>query len=81
MQSTVSSQPPRQICTDFRLFCLPPHARVMFLATVAIRIGIEEVPYCFSMSSVKFHGHKGQKKSPILTQIECFWTVTHVLIH
>ena len=24
MQSTVSSQPPRQICTHFRLFCLPP---------------------------------------------------------
>ena len=24
MQSTVSSQPPRQICTHFRLFCSPP---------------------------------------------------------
>ena len=24
MQSTVSSQPPRQICTHFRMFCSPP---------------------------------------------------------
>ena len=34
---------------------------------------IEEVPYCFSRSSVKFQDHTG-KKSPILTQIEHFQT-------
>ena len=32
---------------------------------------LEEVPYCFSRSSVKFQGHTA-KKSSILTQIECF---------
>ena len=33
---------------------------------------IEEVPYCFSRSSITFQGHTGQKKSPILTRIERF---------
>ena len=41
---------------------------------------IEEVPYCFSRSSVKFQGHKGQI-SLILSWIECFRTVTPVWIH
>ena len=41
---------------------------------------IEEVPYCFSRSSVKFQGHKGQI-SLILSGIECFRTVTPVWIH
>ena len=40
---------------------------------------IEEVPYCFSRSSVKFQGHTGQK-SPIFTRIERFRTVTLVWI-
>ena len=34
-----------------------------------------------SRSSVKFQGHTGQKKSPFLTQIERFRTVTPVWIH
>ena len=38
-------------------------------------------PQCVSRSSVKFQGHTGQKKSPILTRIERFWTVTPVWIH
>ena len=41
---------------------------------------IEEVPYCFSRSSVKFQGHKGQMLL-IFSRIERFWTVTPVLIH
>ena len=41
---------------------------------------IEEVPYCFSRSSVKFEGHTGNKSS-ILTRIEGFRTVTLVWIH
>ena len=41
---------------------------------------IEEVPYCISMSSVKFQGHTGQKML-ILTWIERFRTVTPVWIH
>ena len=41
--------------------------------------GIEEVLYCFSKSSIEFQGHTGQKKSPILTQIERFRTVTQGL--
>ena len=40
---------------------------------------IEEVPYCFSRSFVKFQGHTGQK-SPIFTRIEHFRTVTLVWI-
>ena len=36
---------------------------------------IEEVPYCFSMSSVKFQGHTS-KVSSILTRIERFRTLT-----
>ena len=40
---------------------------------------IEEVPYCFSMSSVKFQGHTVQKTS-ILNQIGRFRTVTPVWI-
>ena len=44
---------------------------------------IEEVPFWFSRSFVKFQGHMGQNKLPILTRIECFWTVcvTSVWIH
>ena len=41
---------------------------------------IEEVPYCFSRSSDKFQGHTEQK-SPILTRIDRFRTITPVLIH
>ena len=38
---------------------------------------LEEVPYCFSRSCVKFQGHTAKKKS-ILTQIGRFRTVTLV---
>ena len=41
---------------------------------------IEEMPYCFSWSSVEFQGHTA-KQSPILTWIECFRAVTPVWIH
>ena len=41
---------------------------------------IEDVPYCFSRSSVKLQGHTALKKS-ILTQIGRFRTVTPVWIH
>ena len=41
---------------------------------------IEEMPYCFWRSYVKFEGHRGHKKSPILTQIGRFRTVTLVWI-
>ena len=37
---------------------------------------IEEVPYCFSRSSVKFQVYAVKKKSSILTQIGPFQTVT-----
>ena len=40
---------------------------------------LEEVPYCFSRSSIKFQGHTA-KKSSILTQIWRFRSVT-VWIH
>ena len=40
---------------------------------------LEEVPYCFSMSSVKFQGHTA-KKSSILTQFRRFRTVTPIWI-
>ena len=43
-------------------------------------ISIEEVPYRFSRTSVKFQGHAA-KKSSILTQIGRFRTVTPVWIH
>ena len=42
---------------------------------------IEEVPYCYSWSSVKFQGHAGQKKSPIFAWIQRFQTVTLVWIY
>ena len=42
---------------------------------------LEEVPYCFSRSSVKFQCHTAKKKSSILTQIGRFRTVTSVWIH
>ena len=38
---------------------------------------IEEMHFCFPMSSMKFQGHMGQKSS-ILTRIEGFQTVTLV---
>ena len=41
---------------------------------------IEEVPYLFSRSSVKFQGHTGQKIAD-LTQMERFRTVTPIWIH
>ena len=41
---------------------------------------LEEVPYCFSRSSVKFQGHTALK-SPNLTQIGRFRTVAPVWIH
>ena len=41
---------------------------------------IEEVPYCFWRSSIKFQGHTA-KKSSILTKIGHFRTVTPVWIH
>ena len=41
---------------------------------------IEEVPYCFPSSSIKFLGHR-DNISPILTRIERFWTVNPVWIH
>ena len=41
---------------------------------------IEEVPYCFWRSSIKFEGHTA-KKSSILTKIGRFRTVTPVWIH
>ena len=41
---------------------------------------VEEVPYCFPRSSVKFQGHIGRKTS-ILTQIGRFQTVNLVWIH
>ena len=41
---------------------------------------IEDVPYCFSRSSVKFQDHTRQK-SPILTRNGRFRTVTPVWIH
>ena len=42
---------------------------------------LEEVPYCFTMSSVKFQGHTAKKKSSILTYIGRFQAVTPVWIH
>ena len=42
---------------------------------------IEEVPYCFSRSSIKFQGHTQDKKLLILTRIVRFQTVNQVLIH
>ena len=41
---------------------------------------VEEVPYCFTRSSVKFQGHTAQKSSN-LTHIGRFRTVTPVWIH
>ena len=41
---------------------------------------VDEVPFYFSRSSVKFQGHKGQL-SLILSGIECYRTVTPVWIH
>ena len=41
---------------------------------------IEEVPYCFSRSSVKFQGHTGQKITDF-DPIERFRSVTPVWIH
>ena len=42
---------------------------------------IKDVPYCFSMSSVNFKVAQDKKKSPILTRIGRFRTVTPVWIH
>ena len=41
---------------------------------------MEDVPYCFSRSSIKFQGHAG-KKPTILTQIERFRIVILIWIH
>ena len=41
----------------------------------------DEMLYCFRKSSVKFQGHGGQKKSPILSRIERFRTVTPIWIY
>ena len=40
----------------------------------------EDVPYCFSMSTIKFQSHKAKKLS-ILTQIGCFQPVTPMWTH
>ena len=40
-----------------------------------------ELPYCFSMSSVKFQRHTATKKSSFFTQIGRFRTVTPSWIH
>ena len=45
-----------------------------------LNCSIEEVPYCFSRSSIKFQGH-ADKNSPILTRIERFRTVSQVWLH
>ena len=42
---------------------------------------IEEVPYSFSRSSIKFQGHTGQKNRRFFTWIERFRTVTPVWIY
>ena len=42
--------------------------------------GMDEVPYCFSRSSVKFHSYTAQKAF-ILTQIGRLQTVTPIPIH
>ena len=42
---------------------------------------IEDVLYCFSMSSVKFQAHTDKIKSQILTRIRCFRTVFQVWIY
>ena len=41
---------------------------------------IDDVSYCLSRSSIKFQGHR-EKKSPIVTRIWRFWTVTRVWIY
>ena len=41
---------------------------------------IEDVPYCFPRSSVKFEGHTAQK-TLILTQIGRFRTISPIWIH
>ena len=43
-------------------------------------LSIEEVPYCFSRSSVKLQGHTVQKICQFFTQIERFRIVTPVWI-
>ena len=45
------------------------------------RSSIEEVPYGFSRSSVKFQGHTAKKNPSILTQIGRFRTVTPIRNH
>ena len=42
--------------------------------------GLEEEPYCFSRSSIKFHVHTGQKWT-ILIQIDLFRALTQIWIH
>ena len=39
---------------------------------------IEKMPYCFSRSSIKFQGHTGPKKMPILNGIGHFHAVIPV---
>ena len=43
--------------------------------------GIQEMPCCFSRSSVKFPGHMAKKRSSLLTQIGRLRAVTPVWIH
>ena len=42
---------------------------------------IEEMPYCFWMSSVKFQGHTALKIVEFNTKIERFQTITPIWIH
>ena len=51
------------------------------ISRLSLKLNIEEVPYCFSRSSIKFKGHTGKKNRRFFTQIEHFWTVTPVWIH
>ena len=39
---------------------------------------IEEVPYCFSRSLIKFHGHTGGKIDDFLIQFEITWPVAAI---
>ena len=74
MQSTVSSQPPRQICTHFRLFCSPPprESRVScysvncatFLHMRSLKVYDQSLCACLIYLTLKYHGNVFFSKTP-----------------
>ena len=77
MQSTVSSQPPRQICTHFRLFCSPParESRLSGYIVKTVPIGADRWCSNYIWVTNKFMAYKCGSYIRDLT-VDAVWDLT-----